>query len=534
MTINVTNISPVPGSTIARGGTLRFDVTFSPAVQREHAIYLMLDGVAELVWDGEGFLVPYASSSRQSISAGYRYTIRRTGSWPAVPVINVRQLGTDTAIEADFSSFLVFSGHRRTTAVVNAEGNIVIGIDADGPHEEGATWQIFYEADTVDNASKVRFADDFDPNDNFDDLDPTQDYEWTLLYTQGQIVGMGRNLGLRDTAAPTIASVQVDGADPDALLVNLNKASQSKNATGLSLVFNVGTARTISGNATGQGTSQLKFPLSGPVADGDDIDFVIASTRTIQSMNGAKVAAATHNVTLTGYVYDYDTIPGLTFHFDPALDQDSGGDGNPIGSWASQVGAMTWTASTTARPTYVADKGGIPAAYFNGTANVLTTTSTIADMFNATTGYFAALVWIEAIDGAATNGTAYLNVGILSDATGYMGLFIKTVPEVRGYIFDGSIESGNANVAITTGAWHLVTLRWEGGNMYVGVDGVESSAEALDAGITTLTDVLRLGRGPGSGLLFQGWIGRHLGCDTVPDAPTRAAVEASMMAEAGI
>lgn len=449
---------------------------------------------------------------------------------------------TEVASEAA-ARFITFDRNKVMTAEAYL-GKVFAGPASSG-HVVGATVALNIEANEVSSAADLVLASDFDPNGDLAlAFDPTKFQ--SILWTCVEATGRGRFRGSlseapQTTVAPVVATATVDGSDPDKLVVAFEDGSGNPvpvlltDLTSISLLFDVGTPRTITSIfAANADATAWTLDLSGDVADGDECRLIVGSSRTWRSMNGTLVTPSTTAVTLTGYVYDYDTIPGLTFHFDPALDQDSGGNGNPIGSWASQVGAMTWTASTTARPTYVADKGGIPAAYFNGTANVLTTTSTIADMFNATTGYFAALVWIEAIDGAANNATAYLNVGILSDATGYMGLFIKTVPEVRGYIFDGSVESGNANAAITTGAWHLVTLRWEGGNMYVGVDGVESSAEALDAGITTLTDVLRLGRGPGGGLFFQGWIGRHLGCDTVPDAPTRAAVEASMMAEAGI
>jgi hypothetical protein len=451
---------------------------------------------------------------------------------------------TEVASEtASSTSALVFD-RNKIIQVDTYLGKAFLGPATSG-HKVGATIMANVAADELSSAANLILASDFDPDG---ELALAFDHtEWqSIILTCVEATGRGRfTASLRSapqtTTTPVLVSAVLDGSDPDKLVLTFEDGSGNPlpmllpDLTGISLSFGVGTARTITAiDSVNADASEWTLDLSGDVAEGDAFSLVIGSTRTWRSMNGTQVAAGTTAVTVQGFAYDYDSTTGLTFHFDPALDQDSGGNGNPIGSWTSQVGTMAWTASTTARPTYVANKGGIPAAYFNGTANVLTSTSTIADMFNATTGYFAALVWIEAIDGAANNATAYLNVGILSDATGYMGLFIKTVPEVRGYIFDGSVESGNANAAIATGAWHLVTLRWEGGNMYVGVDGVESSAEPLAAGITTLTDTLKLGRGPGSGLLFQGWIGRHLGCDTVPGGVERAAIEAAMMAEAGI
>lgn len=105
MTINVTNISPAPGSTLARGATLSFDVTFSPVdAIVEHAISIGYGSSYELVWDGAGFRTPFTSSSRvPRAGGGYSYTIRRTGSWPGVPVLSVYALG-ETVLKAPLPS----------------------------------------------------------------------------------------------------------------------------------------------------------------------------------------------------------------------------------------------------------------------------------------------------------------------------------------------------------------------------------------------------------------------------------------------
>ncbi len=91
MTINITNINPAPGAPLADGVPLSFDVTFSPAESIQNIlVQLQFFGVGELVWDGGGFLVPYAgSSTREEIPDGYRFTIRRSGGWPGAPVISI-------------------------------------------------------------------------------------------------------------------------------------------------------------------------------------------------------------------------------------------------------------------------------------------------------------------------------------------------------------------------------------------------------------------------------------------------------------
>jgi hypothetical protein len=93
VTINVTNISPAPGAPIALGGTLSLDVTWSPAPATAHNVLISYDGATEVAFDGTGFVVPYASSARVAIPGGWRYTLRRSGSWPKTPAVIVRDLG---------------------------------------------------------------------------------------------------------------------------------------------------------------------------------------------------------------------------------------------------------------------------------------------------------------------------------------------------------------------------------------------------------------------------------------------------------
>lgn len=59
-------------------------------------------GATELVHDGTKFVAPYnlASSSRDAIDGGYRYTVTRSGGWPAAPSLSV--LAVDAAGQVVF------------------------------------------------------------------------------------------------------------------------------------------------------------------------------------------------------------------------------------------------------------------------------------------------------------------------------------------------------------------------------------------------------------------------------------------------
>lgn len=86
----VGNFNPAPGTPIARTGPVSFDVTDDSGDFRRIFVvaFFPATGVTEVVHDGDGFRGFYAaSSSRMMISAGFRYTVLRSGGWPAAPTI---------------------------------------------------------------------------------------------------------------------------------------------------------------------------------------------------------------------------------------------------------------------------------------------------------------------------------------------------------------------------------------------------------------------------------------------------------------
>lgn len=414
------------------------------------------------------------------------------------------------------------------------EGALVLAYPQTG-HVPGAEKLVVIPAGRLASSGMLRYASDLDPDGEWDAITVADPYVIaSVAVTSSHVIARGIDLGARTTTTPAVDSATVDNdVAADELIVVHTVPVFYPNTTGLSLT---GTSATITGIVSGNGTTTVVFQLSEAFNGDETANFVVGASRTGYSLNHvtALVATITEAIALDGFVYDYAAVPNGTAYWDPALDVTTATEGQPVSSWVDQINAHDWTAATTARPTYRASKGGMPALEYDAVANVMSGTFTIADLFNATTGYIAMVVWIDTIDASANNATVYLNQGLIADEVGYVGIFVKVDPEVRAYIFDGSVESGNANAVIATGGWTLVTMRWTGGNMYIGVDGVESAAEPLDAGITTLTDVMRLGRGPGAGLFLDGWIGKVICCDDDPGAPDRAALEASLMTEYGI
>jgi hypothetical protein len=81
-------VSPTLGSAIAKTTPIVIDVTDAVGLARAmlFARYEGRDGT-EVVHDGQAFLNPYVNdtSDREAISGGYRFTVLRTGGWPAAP-----------------------------------------------------------------------------------------------------------------------------------------------------------------------------------------------------------------------------------------------------------------------------------------------------------------------------------------------------------------------------------------------------------------------------------------------------------------
>lgn len=91
----VSNVSPADGATLKSDTAIQFDVTDDSGSLS--AVFIsaryVSSGEHEVVHDGDQFATRFvALSTRTSISGGYRYTLRRSGGWPAAPNLLVKAL----------------------------------------------------------------------------------------------------------------------------------------------------------------------------------------------------------------------------------------------------------------------------------------------------------------------------------------------------------------------------------------------------------------------------------------------------------
>jgi len=86
----VGNFDPPSGTPILKTTPISFDVTEdSGAFGRIFvAAFYAATGISELIHDGDGFRGYYAAtSSRQAVAGGFRYTVLRSRGWPSAPTI---------------------------------------------------------------------------------------------------------------------------------------------------------------------------------------------------------------------------------------------------------------------------------------------------------------------------------------------------------------------------------------------------------------------------------------------------------------
>lgn len=362
MTINVTNFVPPPGVTLATGARLKFDVTFSPSTDDPHFISLRFGNSSdELAFDSVGFPEPYAASSRVAISGGYQYTIRRNGHWSAPPVVSVRGLDAELPpVLVDVSvlaSPLVIAGNRRVVAdasVLTADGKLVL-CNAGSGHERDGTLIIEIPAGIVTASGDGALVRPDDWNvDGWDTFDPAKGYSAFVMCTDDTpnaetFRSSGATEKVRDATTPAIVSAIVETGDSDKLIVTFSARVwlPGNSLTGLSLTVNVGAACTLTAIVSGNGTTVVTFDLSRDVVDGDDIDLVIGSARTLQNLNKNKIAAVTFPIDLSEFsVY---TPPNALHIWDPR-----GADLHTSGSNVTQLNDSVATAhliSSTTKPT---------------------------------------------------------------------------------------------------------------------------------------------------------------------------------------
>jgi hypothetical protein len=86
----LTNVVPSPGTPINPADEVRFDMTDDSGEFATLLVTVDQKGILEVVHDGERFLGYYGElSTRELVSGGWRYKVRRTGGWTAAPIFRV-------------------------------------------------------------------------------------------------------------------------------------------------------------------------------------------------------------------------------------------------------------------------------------------------------------------------------------------------------------------------------------------------------------------------------------------------------------
>ena len=134
-----------------------------------------------------------------------------------------------------------------------------------------------------------------------------------ISYTAGKFVTLVRVLSDPDLVAPTVVSATVSDTNANALVVVPTKRvviPSVNGLDGLSVDFVSGTPRVITGLESGNGSTNLVFTLSGNFDGTEVANFVVASNRTAQGLNGPKLAIGSTSITIN--FGPNGAIPGAT------------------------------------------------------------------------------------------------------------------------------------------------------------------------------------------------------------------------------
>lgn len=249
-----------------------------------------------------------------------------------------------------FSPMLGFDQDR--FAVHNGDGSsaLVLAISSSATPKLGATYELLVPAGSLSSPSFDAVASDLNTG-SWETLDIAADYKIFAVVESSsplRISSSGKNLGLRDVAVPTIGTRTVAAGAPTHLVVSFSERMVCPTVEGLSLT---GTARTIL-SVSGDGSDTLTFVLSGALTGEETLSFVIGSARTLQDLNGNKIAAGTYSVSFTGFDFE---MPGQLHLYKGDSMSTSGSDVLQVND---QIGSLHLVASAT-RPTTVT-VGGKP------------------------------------------------------------------------------------------------------------------------------------------------------------------------------
>ena len=439
--------------------------------------------------------------------------------------------GDGELLEVAFDGYVATSESAKSTFNDGAS-DCIIGLPPQ-PWVAGTEYRL-----TVIAAANLRYpADVLDPGGKWDPFVAPYVVNSQVTATN-RILSMGTAQAVPSTATPTITVAVLSGALSQ-IVITCNVAVRFLLGalTGVSL-GGTNSGRTVTGIASGNGTSTVTLTLSGALAPTDAPTLILASTHQLRSLESdVNVAAGTYAVTMPAAKYNWAAWAAAKLWIDP----DQGVTGSPVTAWTDRIGGVAFneTFGATTRPALIASEpnlGGRACVHLDGTNDQLDSTTALSAVVGAP-GDFGIYATVNVLDIASTAATVD-SEAIFVDGANSMSLHLRNnggTYQLMAILYPAPF-SGIAVVAFATIGTVLpesfhAGCRLSGGNLYAIVNGVAGTGVAC-AAPWVHSQPMRLGKDFAAGEAFANVkIGNLVICD---DGVLPAAGIASDMAWFGV
>lgn len=302
----------------------------------------------------------------------------------------------------------------------------------------------------------------------------------------GQVAWSIRDIGIPVATAPIVLSAAVNQIDtPTALTVVFSAAMYLPTTAGLSLSVSVGSAATITGITSGNGTTTVVFGLSRSIVNTDVLSFVSAGGTADQDLAGNLLGATTTGVTLATTV---QSIPGNVLALDTISSAHATLAGNNVTAWLDQSGLGTAFPNLLAShwPQWVANDVGTPSITFAWTV------TTDAEVFQAAASpvditHDHTIVMLVKMAAPTGSFNQFLSVNNVSNN----GMLVfQTASSGKG---DMRIGSSTPDVAFTAsgmpaGTWAFVSIQRSGTTWSVAINNGAATTAAVNGSFPDASD----------------------------------------------
>lgn len=378
---------------------------------------------------------------------------------------------------------LTLAGYQRMVFSGGPVDDLPVALAATG-HVNGAAAKLFIPAGSCSSNDALHLPDDLHlDGDAFDYL---RDYTITVEYEGDQVQASGRALPARDASALSLVSATVSYGTEDTLVLVFDAPTfiPPGALSGLTLDFSVGTARTVSAIASGNGSATIALTLSGAIATSDVFTLSIAA-ETVAKLNGPYLPELVDEPVSneTGE----PVFPDTFFFY---RGDDLGADGSSISSWPDKSGNGYTLVQPTAGEQPVVDVvaaiNNQKAAVFDGTNDSVYHVSpglSVADVTDFT------ILLVYKHDG--TSADIPISIATSAGTEFSFANIYRESGTLGGYVADNAAP---ASVADSSTAWRVLMLIHEGASRSLYLNGAlaGSNNTAKDPGAARF---VRLGRG---------------------------------------